>query len=53
MELMRILDYGGGRNRFWIHSAFFLRLIISKHLAEDNGVVKVSVIEVYIRQEGS
>jgi len=29
----------------------FLRLIIPKHLAKDNGVVQVSVIEVYIRQE--
>ena len=31
--------------------SIFLRLIIPKHLAEDNGVVKVSVIEVHIRQK--
>jgi hypothetical protein len=31
----------------------FLCLIVPKNLAEDNGVVQVSVIEVHIRKEGS
>ncbi len=37
----------------WIGDSFniFLRFEISKHLAKDNGVIEVSVIEVYIRQE--
>jgi hypothetical protein len=30
-----------------------LRLIVSKHLAKDNGVVEVSMIKVHIGQEGS
>ena len=37
----------------WILDLFsiFLRLIVPKNLAEDNGVVQVSVIEVHIRQK--
>ena len=39
---------------FWILDLLiFLRFEISKHLAKDNGVIEVSVIEVHIRQEGS
>lgn len=42
---------GGLRNlnSFGIHLGF----VVSENFAEDNGVIEVPVIEVYIRQEGS
>ena len=36
-----------------MQSAFLLRLVVPKHFAEDNGVCKITVFEVHIRQEGS
>ena len=36
-------------NSFGIHLDF----VVSENFAEDNGVIEVPVIEVYIRQEGS
>ena len=43
---------GASNDGFWILDLLiFLRFEISKHLAKDNGVVEVSVIEVHIGQE--